>query len=148
VACRVRSRVLVPKTLASLNQFSRSHSTTFTSPIVSASRSWRASHSRYSKVHQLVWLRGARRKVVIDLDNLPQGAIEDGFDELPPQDDEASDYPPLLQQVHNNMLKFSHCVVITRVGGFYEVCGNLCWQSSLTSMSSCTLNTPTCTLHY
>jgi hypothetical protein len=67
-------------------------------------------------------LRGAKRKVVIDLDSLPQGPIEDGFDALPPQEDEASDYPPLLQQVHNNMLRFSHCVVITRVGGFYEVC--------------------------
>lgn len=57
---------------------------------------------------------------MIDLNDIPQGVIDDGLDELPPQDDD-SEYPPLLQQVYNTMLKFSHCVVITRVGGFYEV---------------------------
>lgn len=43
-------------------------------------------------------------------------------DALPPQDDAEPEYPPLLQQVRNNMIKFSHCVLVTRVGGFYEVC--------------------------
>jgi DNA mismatch repair ATPase MutS len=44
---------------------------------------------------------------------------------LPAQDDTEPEYPPLLQQVRNNMLKFSHCVLVTRVGGFYEVCARL-----------------------
>lgn len=64
--------------------------------------------------------RGAKRKVSIDLDDVPQGAI--GPDALSPQDDTEPDYPPLLQQVRNTMLKFNHCVLVTRVGGFYEVC--------------------------
>ena len=63
--------------------------------------------------------RGAKRKASINVDDVPQGAI--GSDALPPQDDTEPDYPPLLQQVRNNMLKFNHCVLVTRVGGFYEV---------------------------
>ena len=63
--------------------------------------------------------RSAKRKATIRLDDVPQGAI--GSDALPPQDDAEPDYPPLLQQVRNNMLKFNHCVLVTRVGGFYEV---------------------------
>jgi len=51
---------------------------------------------------------------------MPQGVID--ADALPPQNDTEPEYPPLLQQVRNNMLKFSHCVLVTRVGGFYEVC--------------------------
>ncbi|KAF1833311.1 DNA mismatch repair protein muts [Decorospora gaudefroyi] len=50
---------------------------------------------------------------------MQQGIIE--TDALPPQDDAEPEYPPLLQQVRNNMLKFSHCVLVTRVGGFYEL---------------------------
>jgi hypothetical protein len=67
--------------------------------------------------------RGAKRKATVALDDMQQGAIE--ADALPPQDDAEPEYPPLLQQVRNNMLKFSHCVVLTRVGGFYEVCASL-----------------------
>jgi hypothetical protein len=62
--------------------------------------------------------RGAKHKASVTLDDVPQGAI--GIGALP-QDDAEPDYPPLLQQVRNTMLKFSHCVLVTRVGGFYEV---------------------------
>jgi hypothetical protein len=63
--------------------------------------------------------RGAKTTTTLDFDSLPQGAIVS--DKLPLQDDVEPEYPPLLQQVRNNMLKFSHCVLVTRVGGFYEV---------------------------
>ena len=53
------------------------------------------------------------------LGQLQQGPLE--AEALPPQDDAEPEYPPLLQQVRNNMLKFRHCVLVTRVGGFYEV---------------------------
>jgi hypothetical protein len=125
VNCRIRSKLLAPRTLAFLSITSRSCSTTLSVPALGASPLWKTSRLQRSKVYQSTQIRGAKRKTVIDLDNLPQGAIDDGFEKLPPQDDEASDYPPLLQQVHNNMLKFSHCVVVTRVGGFYEVGTNL-----------------------
>lgn len=67
--------------------------------------------------------RGAKRKACLNLDDLPQGDI--AAEGLPPQDDVEPDYPPLLQQVRNTMLKFNHCVLVTRVGGFYEVCVDL-----------------------
>ena len=72
------------------------------------------------KWHIVDHVRGAKRKTAISLDDIPlaQGVIDGP--PLPPQDDEP-DYPPLLQQVRNSMLKFSHCVLLTRVGGFYEV---------------------------
>ncbi|KAF2653337.1 hypothetical protein K491DRAFT_603101 [Lophiostoma macrostomum CBS 122681] len=57
----------------------------------------------------------------MDLDDIPQGAIGITPDTLPPQADEEPEYPPLLQQVRITMLKFSHCIVVTRVGGFYEL---------------------------
>ncbi|EKG21983.1 DNA mismatch repair protein MutS core [Macrophomina phaseolina MS6] len=53
--------------------------------------------------------------------DLPQGLIGG-----PPLEDLGEDagpaYPTLLQQVRNNMRKFDHCVLLTRVGNFYEVC--------------------------
>ena len=30
-------------------------------------------------------------------------------------------YPTVIQQVRNNIKKFDDCVILTRVGGFYEV---------------------------
>lgn len=70
--------------------------------------------------HHELQRRGAKRKATMARDELPQGEIE--APALPPQDDTEPEYPPLLQHVRNNMLKFSHCVLVTRVGGFYEVC--------------------------
>jgi len=72
--------------------------------------------SVWHKVHQH---RGARKKAAVALDDVPQGLLPGN--PLPPLEDAEPEYPPLLQQVRNNMLKFSHCVLLTRVGGFYEV---------------------------
>ncbi|KAF2013535.1 hypothetical protein BU24DRAFT_350928 [Aaosphaeria arxii CBS 175.79] len=66
-------------------------------------------------------IRGAKRKTQVNLEDLPQGIIGNDGEPLPPQDVDEPEYPPLLQQVRNNMLKFSHCVLLTRVGGFYEL---------------------------
>ncbi|OAL56014.1 hypothetical protein IQ07DRAFT_498042 [Pyrenochaeta sp. DS3sAY3a] len=78
----------------------------------------RAPHSIGIRCYHVSPRRDARRKTILNLDTLPQGAIEG--DPLPPQDT-LPEYPPLLQEVRNNMLKFSHCVLVTRVGGFYEL---------------------------
>ncbi|KAI9934484.1 DNA mismatch repair ATPase msh1 [Aspergillus wentii] len=53
------------------------------------------------------------------LKDIPQGALK-----LEPYDngtDEAPRYPTVLQGHRNNMQKFRNCVVLTRVGGFYEL---------------------------
>ena len=71
--------------------------------------------------HQTTKVRGVKRKATVDLELVPQGLLPVNPEELPPTHDLEPDYPPLLQQVRNNMLRFSHCVILTRVGGFYEV---------------------------
>ncbi|KAF2202882.1 hypothetical protein GQ43DRAFT_447827 [Delitschia confertaspora ATCC 74209] len=54
------------------------------------------------------------------LDDIPQGPIDIGVEKHVLEEKEP-EYPPLIQQVRNNMIKFSHCVLLTRVGGFYEL---------------------------
>ena len=65
-------------------------------------------------------IRGAKTQVTKKLKELAQGAIQ--ADPLPVIEAEnATQYPTVIQGVRNNMVKFSNCVVITRVGNFYEV---------------------------
>ncbi|KAF7895631.1 uncharacterized protein EAF01_009593 [Botrytis porri] len=49
---------------------------------------------------------------------LPQGLLPLEPLEI---DNEPPPYPTVIMQAHSNMLKFENCVVITRVGGFYEL---------------------------
>ncbi|KAH7123616.1 muts domain V-domain-containing protein [Dendryphion nanum] len=72
-------------------------------------------------VRPILQFRGAKRKVKVDVDDLPQGPLEIDPNKVLSLGDDEPDYPPLLQQVRNNMVKFSHCVLLTRVGGFYEM---------------------------
>jgi hypothetical protein len=63
--------------------------------------------------------RGAKTKSTTKLKDLPQGALKleaynDGADDTPR-------YPTVVQGHRNNMEKFKNCVILTRVGGFYEV---------------------------
>jgi hypothetical protein len=93
-------------------------------PCLSSTRPRHVSRATPQRWHQVAHVRGAKRKATLTLtldDDVPQGMIKAKSPPLPDIDDEEPEYPPLLQQVRNNMLKFSHCVVVTRVGGFYEV---------------------------
>ncbi|KAK5789669.1 hypothetical protein VI817_008792 [Penicillium citrinum] len=63
--------------------------------------------------------RGAKTKATVKLKDLPQGvlkldAYQDGADDVPR-------YPTVVQGHRNNMQKFKNCVILTRVGGFYEL---------------------------
>ncbi|KAK5047307.1 hypothetical protein LTR84_006829 [Exophiala bonariae] len=64
--------------------------------------------------------RGAKTVSKRKVKDLHQGAIV--ADPLPdlPADDEPQ-YPTLLQEVRNNMAKFDNCVLLTKVGNFYEL---------------------------
>jgi len=65
-----------------------------------------------------IWgARGAKRKTILTLEELPQGTLP--LDPLP--SDLEPTYPPVIQQARTNMDRFPICVVLTRVGGFYEV---------------------------
>ncbi|GFF41299.1 mutS protein homolog 1 [Aspergillus lentulus] len=67
--------------------------------------------------------RGARTRTTVKVKDLPQGTLK-----LEPYDDGATDatddaprYPTVVQGHRNNMQKFRNCVILTRVGGFYEL---------------------------
>lgn len=67
------------------------------------------------KIHQ----RGAKTKTTVKLKDLPQGVLKlDAYDD---RVDEVPRYPTVVQGHRNNMQTFKNCVVLTRVGGFYEV---------------------------
>lgn len=68
----------------------------------------------------LTFTRGAKRKTTVDASSLPQGvlpALPKDETDKPPE----KTYPPVLQQHLNNVRKFNDCVVLTRVGDFYEM---------------------------
>lgn len=64
--------------------------------------------------------RGGKTKTIVKASALPQGALPP----LPPSETDdapSKTYPTVLQQHLNNVRKFSDCVVLTRVGDFYEM---------------------------
>ena len=70
--------------------------------------------------------RGAKSKASIRFKDLPQGVLSpdvklDALDEK----DAIPVYPTVIQQAYNNMQKFDSCVLLTKVGGFYEVRVNI-----------------------
>ena len=67
----------------------------------------------------LILFRGAKSKTTTKLKDLPQGVLE-GRELIPGDQDEGPSYPAVVQQAWNNMQKFEDCVVLTRVGSFYE----------------------------
>ena len=66
------------------------------------------------------FLRGVKSRATLHVQDLPQGVI---VNKLPTElkEDDAPTYPTVVQQAKNNMQKFDNCVLLTRVGGFYEV---------------------------
>ncbi|KAI1416029.1 muts domain V-domain-containing protein [Hypoxylon sp. FL1857] len=68
-------------------------------------------------------VRGKKTKSSMKLEDLPQGPIRSA-DPLPlskPEEDEGPAYPTVVLQARHNMQKFENCVLLTRVGGFYEL---------------------------
>lgn len=72
--------------------------------------------------------RGNKTKTTVKLSDLPQGLIQPRASQLAspsppldplPQDEPA--YPTVVLQARQNMRKFENCVLLTRVGGFYEL---------------------------
>ncbi|KAI1105212.1 muts domain V-domain-containing protein [Jackrogersella minutella] len=73
---------------------------------------------------RLQHVRGKKTKSSIKLEDLPQGAIR--MNDLPPlpppkEEEEEPAYPTVVLQAYRNMQKFENCVLLTRVGGFYEL---------------------------
>ncbi|KAH8156587.1 hypothetical protein CIB48_g11660 [Xylaria polymorpha] len=63
---------------------------------------------------------GKKTKSSFKLDDLPQGLVK--AEPLPDvQDDGGPAYPTVVLQARHNMQKFENCILLTRVGGFYEL---------------------------
>lgn len=78
------------------------------------------SHRHHQCLRSAIQVRYAKTKTTVDAGELPQAS-------LPPLPDTGEDvaperkYPPLLQQHLDNMRAFSDCILLTRVGDFYEM---------------------------
>jgi MutS domain I len=77
-------------------------------------RSWLPRRSPSSQVVA----RGAKTRATVKLEDLAQGVIP--LDPLPLEDGIPT-YPTVVLQARSNMRKFENCVLLTRVGGFYEL---------------------------
>ena len=93
-------------------------STTFPNRLAIVAR--HGSHVWQSKRRCLprVASRSARTRASMRVEDLPQGIIP--LDSVPIEDD-APAYPTVVLQARANMRKFDNCVLLTRVGGFYEL---------------------------
>jgi len=73
------------------------------------SPSWRSEGQR----------RGAKTRSRAKVTELPQGIVSS--DAVERVENDGPGYPTVVQQAWNNMRKFENCVLLTRVGSFYEV---------------------------
>ena len=62
----------------------------------------------------------AKIKTKVKIRDLPQGKLGGTSASVEELDDDGPSYPTVMQQARNNMRKFDNCVLLTRVGGFYE----------------------------
>ncbi|KAI0125941.1 muts domain V [Xylariales sp. AK1849] len=66
-------------------------------------------------------VRGKKTRTSVNLADLPQGAIKSNPLPPPEAEDGSPAYPTVVLQAKRNMAKFENCVLLTRVGGFYEL---------------------------
>ncbi|KAI4236824.1 MAG: hypothetical protein LQ349_002290 [Xanthoria aureola] len=83
------------------------------------SNSW-FQHHPWLGSRTAILTRGAKSKITVKLEDLPQGALEP-IPDTAEKEDQGPTYPTVVRQARNNMRKFDNCVVLTRVGSFYEL---------------------------
>lgn len=121
------ARSLPPASAAAVGRVGLRHVTTATvlSPPAGASGGPRtlAARHRHRPLRllpmQLLQARGKKTKTVVKLDALPQGVVAPPLS-LQPEEEEPA-YPTVVLQARRHMQKFDDCVLLTRVGGFYEL---------------------------
>jgi len=82
--------------------------------------------SRWAAGPSSVTVRGKKTRTTVSLRDLPQGTIplDPSSAELDAGASVAAEepaYPTVVQQARRNMQRFDQCVLLTRVGGFYEL---------------------------
>ncbi|KAG6004440.1 hypothetical protein E4U21_001062 [Claviceps maximensis] len=69
-----------------------------------------------------IHIRGKKTTTTLKLSDLPQGPLPAPCQAEPVADDHAEpNYPTVVLQARHNMRRFENCVLLTRVGGFYEL---------------------------
>src|SRR5450432_1151469 len=81
---------------------------------INVKRVWRSQRTPISPIP----FRGAKTRTSVHFNDLPQGAIPL---DAPPFENDGPPYPTVVLQARSNMQKFESCVLLTRVGGFYEL---------------------------
>lgn len=74
----------------------------------------------FGQANAYVQRRGAKARATIQLDGLPKGPLHP-VENLSQDQDVGPAYPAVVLQARNNMQKYANCVLLTRVGSFYEV---------------------------
>jgi hypothetical protein len=111
--------------------------------------SWRLNARKQQELRSKIWQRGAKTQTTITIKARPQGSLPAKAVEIGDEFD-GPVYSTVVQQARNNMRKFAHCVVLTRVGNFYEVDSHdqLPLHSRLLITGSSTLNMPRNSDHF
>lgn len=68
--------------------------------------------------------RARKTTITVKLSDLPQGPLRPEQTTPPAEEDEQQDapvYPTVVLQAQHNMRQFPNCVVLTRVGSFFEL---------------------------
>ncbi len=81
-------------------------------------------HATFWKTTSYAQCRGAKTLATYQLSELPQRSLGT-TGELPEFEDVGPAYPTVVLQARNNMQKYENCVLLTRVGSFYEVLYNI-----------------------
>ena len=79
------------------------------------------SHGFSQGIAPKIQYRGAKSRATITLDELPQNTVTAAQVKIPEIEDVGPAYPKVVQQARDNMQKHDKCVLLTKVGGFYEL---------------------------
>lgn len=77
-------------------------------------------HTPYLGTKSYAQCRGAKTQATYQLSELPKRSLE-STGRLSELEDVGPAYPTVVLQALNNMQKYKSCVLLTRVGSFYEV---------------------------
>ncbi|KAK3904851.1 hypothetical protein C8A05DRAFT_13307 [Staphylotrichum tortipilum] len=108
---------------ATLGRFGRRNVTTgvfsLPSPAHRSGLVSRTARPNFRLLQPLLHARGKKTRTVVRLEDLPQGLQQQS--PPAPAEEDGPAYPTVVLQARRNMQKFDNCVLLTRVGGFYEL---------------------------
>lgn len=78
-------------------------------------------HRRHKYPLTFTPVRGAKSRASVQFDDLPQQSADTVEPLQDAEDEKAPSYPTVVREARDNMRKYENCVLLTRVGSFYEV---------------------------